>query len=361
MVITVPLAKKDNEYIVSLTSYPKRIGTVHITIKSLLQQSFKADKVILWLSQEEFPNKEADLPQALMDLQKQGLTIGWCKNLKSYNKLLPSLQVYPDAVIITVDDDGIYAPNWLEILIDSYISNPHCIHCHRADKIAIQDGIVLPYIKWLNHDKLHDTKPSYLLFGAGVAGTLYPPHCFNENIFDVEKMLELCPANDDVWFWGNAVLNGIKTHFIANALKDPKHMEGTQEGGLWNTHNKFNDVTGKCIRAFLAAYPVAKEILLLEFYGEEEKAALENKNNQLAEEKAALKNENSQLVEENKKYKQQLSALQESQNKLKQELSQLKTASQKYAKELKNIKQGYSFRMGRVLTYIPRKIRELLK
>ena len=347
MVITVPLAKKDNEYIVSLTSYPKRIGTVHITIKSLLQQSFKADKVILWLSQEEFPNKEADLPQALMDLQKQGLTIGWCKNLKSYNKLLPSLQAYPDAVIITVDDDGIYAHNWLEILVDSYTSNPRCIHAQRADKIAIQDGKVLPYRKWLNHNKLHDTKPSYLLLAAGVAGTLYPPHCFNDNIFDLDKMLELCPANDDVWFWGNAILNGIRTHFVANALQDPEHIEGTQEGGLWNTHNKFNDVTGNCIRAFLAAYPVAKEILMLEFYSEEEKAA--------------LKNENSRLDEENKRHKQQLTVLQESQNKLKQELSQLKAASQKQEKELRNIKKGYSFRIGRVLTYIPRKIRELLK
>ena len=52
--------------IISLTSYPARIDTVHLTIRSILRQTVQADKILLWLSIEEFPNKYADLPQNLL-------------------------------------------------------------------------------------------------------------------------------------------------------------------------------------------------------------------------------------------------------------------------------------------------------
>ena len=59
----------DNErIIVSMTSYPKRITNVSKSIFYLLnKQTVKPDEIHLWLSTEEFPNKEKDLPD---DLQK---------------------------------------------------------------------------------------------------------------------------------------------------------------------------------------------------------------------------------------------------------------------------------------------------
>ena len=50
--------KRDTKIIVSLTSFPERMDDVHYTLYSLLNQEFKPDEIILWLSQEEFPNKE---------------------------------------------------------------------------------------------------------------------------------------------------------------------------------------------------------------------------------------------------------------------------------------------------------------
>ena len=43
--------KRKENIIVSLTSYPKRIGTVWLTIETLLRQSVKPDEIILWLAQ----------------------------------------------------------------------------------------------------------------------------------------------------------------------------------------------------------------------------------------------------------------------------------------------------------------------
>src|SRR5690554_2625875 len=49
---------RDGLYVVSLTSYPSRIEDVWISIECLLRQTFKPDKIILWLAQSEFPEKK---------------------------------------------------------------------------------------------------------------------------------------------------------------------------------------------------------------------------------------------------------------------------------------------------------------
>ena len=79
---------------------------IHFTLYSLLTQRLKPDEVILWLSKEEFPNLEYDVPKKVIEFKQQGLTIKWVEeNLKSYKKLVYSLQEYPDDIIVTADDD----------------------------------------------------------------------------------------------------------------------------------------------------------------------------------------------------------------------------------------------------------------
>ena len=73
--------------IVSLTSYPGRINIVYRTIKTILTQTFKPDRVILWLSDEQF--KGIPLPNNLTELEQYGLEIRWCQDIKSYKKLIP--------------------------------------------------------------------------------------------------------------------------------------------------------------------------------------------------------------------------------------------------------------------------------
>ena len=46
----------NSNIVVSLTTYGERTRLVHITIDTLLNQSVKPQKVILWLSENEFPN-----------------------------------------------------------------------------------------------------------------------------------------------------------------------------------------------------------------------------------------------------------------------------------------------------------------
>ena len=119
--LVVTNEKRVPQIIVSLTSYPDRIYDIHYCLYSLLNQNFKPDKLILWLSKEEFPKLDENLPSRILKLKKHGLEIKWTeKNFRSYNKLIHSLKEYPNEIIVTADDDIFYPGDWLESLYENY-------------------------------------------------------------------------------------------------------------------------------------------------------------------------------------------------------------------------------------------------
>ena len=48
---------REEHMTISLTTYPGRIKTVHFTIETLLNQTMKPDRVVLWLGEDKFPGK----------------------------------------------------------------------------------------------------------------------------------------------------------------------------------------------------------------------------------------------------------------------------------------------------------------
>ena len=211
-------AKRDIEIVVSLTTYPARVSTVHTTIITLLNQRVKPDKIVLWIGRDKFPHGEASLPKKLLALQDIGLTIAWTNDIRSYTKLIPALQEYPNAIIVTSDDDILYPKYWLEMLVDSYNLYPDYIHCHRALTVKFDsNGNVLPFLKWQWESTNCD--PSFLNFLTGVGGVLYPPHCLDPEVFNEQVFMELAKTCDDHWFWAMAVLNGTKIKIVENGIR----------------------------------------------------------------------------------------------------------------------------------------------
>ncbi len=203
-----------NNIIISITSFPERIHILHLSLYSLLTQSIKAEKVILWLAHEQFPNKEADLPSAILDLKEIGLEIYWCHDIKSYKKLIPALKEFPEHIIITADDDILYRKTWLEELLLSYEQDPKCIHAYRAHEIQFADnGSILPYMQWKHCVANH--QPSFAHFATGAGGILYPPHCLDKEVFNEEGFMTLAPLADDIWFWAMALKNNTKTKIMS--------------------------------------------------------------------------------------------------------------------------------------------------
>ena len=87
---TEPVSGDFPEIIISLTTYSLRIHNVYIALESLLNQTIKPNRIILWLAEEEF--NEANLPISVLRLKERGVEIRFCEDYKSYKKLIPTLR-----------------------------------------------------------------------------------------------------------------------------------------------------------------------------------------------------------------------------------------------------------------------------
>lgn len=99
--------------IISLTSWKARINTVSKTIYSILKMC-PGFHVVLCLSSEEFPNKEAELPENLiLFVDNDLIEILWVeKNYKAFKKVLFTMNKYDNVPVISADDDCLYICNY---------------------------------------------------------------------------------------------------------------------------------------------------------------------------------------------------------------------------------------------------------
>ena len=216
--------------IVSLTSFPERMYEIHFALYSLLNQTFKPEKVILWLAKEQFPNGEKDIPQSVLNLQKNGLEIDWCEDIRSYKKLIPALKKYPDKIIVTADDDLFYENDWLEKLVKTHQIYPNYVIANRSHVINFSNGQIAPYKKWKK--SVNSPEPSCLNFLTSGGGVLFPPNSLYKDVLNEELFLSLAPNADDIWFWTMTVLNGTKIISPKDTVKKITYLNPERERGL---------------------------------------------------------------------------------------------------------------------------------
>lgn len=226
--------KRDKLYIVSLTSFPARINEVWITIEGILRQSFKADKVILWLSKEQFPDEV--VPESLTQLTKRGLTIQFCDgDLRSHKKYKYALEMYPNDYVITLDDDLYYDPNLLQNLIKIKNEYPNAIATNRAHGIKFgENNEPLPYRQWEHN--YTGLEPSNSLVQTGGFGTIYCKSDLHEDFNNVELIKELSFHADDLWLKIMVFLKDKKVVTNSKYNKDPITVKSSQIEKLVTTN-----------------------------------------------------------------------------------------------------------------------------
>jgi hypothetical protein len=216
------------ELIVSLTSYPARFGTLHLTLGCLLDQSIKADRTILWIAHDDL----GQVPAAVRALERHGLEIRSCDDLRSFKKLIPALEAFPNAFIATADDDIYYPRGWLETLASG--TEEGVITCHRAHRMTRSaGGTPQPYLQWVFAvlDKEART-PSSDLLPTGVGGVLYPPNSLDPQVTDRDLFLRLCPHGDDLWFYWCARMAGTHYRKVGGRFRMIT-WPASQETSLW--------------------------------------------------------------------------------------------------------------------------------
>lgn len=223
--------KLPHRLVVSLTSYPKRFDVLHLTIKSLLAQDMAADVVVLWVAHDDLRK----LPQNVRALEERGLTIRATDDLRSYKKIIPALEAYGDAFIVTADDDVYYPRRWLRTFCEAYRANEREVLCYRAHRILLDEHGVAPYADWTF--EITDTEPAADIFFTGVGGVFYPPGIFHADVADQARLMELCPSTDDVWLNWMVRLGGARIRKVGPRLRFHE-WGGSQAVALQNT-NRF--------------------------------------------------------------------------------------------------------------------------
>lgn len=163
--------------IISLTSWKKRIETTDKTIFSLIKNC-PGFHIVLVLSEDEFPAKEAELPNNLfLFLNNNLIELLWVKqNYKSFKKVLFTIDKYPTVPIISADDGCTFIRNYAEDLYQCWLKYPKAIISEVVHKCNGITG------------------------GGGSQGILYPPNCFNgygSKILNLKYNELIQNSNDD--------------------------------------------------------------------------------------------------------------------------------------------------------------------
>lgn len=222
---------------VSLTSFGGRLDLVHIAVKSIMEQTLKADAIVLYLAEEDSRKK---IPQEEA-LVKAGLRIARnVKDLKSHKKYFYAVQEYPDSLIVTIDDDTIYDEKLLEDLYEAHLQYPEAVICRRGHRMTKRDGKIAPYDLW--EGSVKSTGPEKGICATGVGGILYPCGRYREAFLDEKGIRETSLCGDDLWLKTVELLGGIDTHALGEL--PIKVIKGSQDEALYkeNADNKRNDV-----------------------------------------------------------------------------------------------------------------------
>ena len=188
-----------SDLIVSLTSYPPRYPTLHLTLQSLLRQNTAPDRIVLYIASADAKS----IPFAVRVLLEKGVDLCIVDDVRSYKKLVFTVEEYPGAYIATADDDVFYRPDWLSELVAGQGEGSHVITCHRAHRLQLNSqGNLADYHLWTwDVDDDNARQASVDIMPTGIGGILYPPGTLHPDVSRRELYQRYAPTADDLWFF----------------------------------------------------------------------------------------------------------------------------------------------------------------
>ncbi len=247
------------QVVVSMTSFPEAVPYAVQSIQSILNGSVLPDKLVLYLTFSQF----IEIPECLKDLAASNPIFeirDYAKNIHSYRKLIPALEDFPDAVIVTIDDDVKYHKHMLRDLLTLHEQIPNAVLANRAKRITTDK----PYRKWRKYrwydfifKKIHR---DFTNMQTGVGGVLYPPNSLKTEMLDVAKFTKIAPTSDDIWFWAAAVANGVPVIPALSKHNKPRGLHKPKELSLKTINFKGGfDRNAAALQKILKLYPEIKD------------------------------------------------------------------------------------------------------
>ena len=223
--------------VVSMTSWVKRIHCVKQFIETFLNtQIDKPDIFYLWLAEEEFPNKEKDLPKDLLAcINQYNITLKWTEKNEYCHKRWRVYPLHYNDLVISVDDDVIYSPFLIKSCKYHADINPDKIFLHVFAWSAIPVyNNTIHYQQWLYPRSSADFNLSFFC-----GQCCFPPKTFPlKACEDIDKRDEICPVCDEAWIIANLLYENKYNLILDPTLAPPRVINNTQDIGIVNTYNK---------------------------------------------------------------------------------------------------------------------------
>lgn len=199
-------AMKPKNVIVSMTTIPARKKRLLQNLPAILGQSYKFSKLVINID-DNLTDDDYEFYESLKEKDERIIINKAEAKWRSCNKLLPTINMFPDDIIITVDDDVYYPIDCVKYLVDGYKKNANCVIAHEVNPIKLsRDKTFVSYING------YDIKIDQTQCGKYLSNCcLFPPHIFDwTDLYDYDKMMHCTDgAHDELWFWVQLTLNGV--------------------------------------------------------------------------------------------------------------------------------------------------------
>lgn len=221
-----PLSGKKDGLIVSFTTFPGRIPNVWKVLDSLMRQKCRPDRIVMALTEEEFPDRK--LPASLNPFIEAGLEVVFLPyNYRCHNKYFYVLQAYPEATVVTVDDDSYYRKDLTYRLLKLHEQYPDAVCANISNVISSRNYD--RYSNWKKTDR--PTAPTHGIIALGFGAVLYPKTFRPALLFDRERIKRLCPTADDLWLKAVEIVEGTMV-CCGGYYPRPVTLPGSQEVAL---------------------------------------------------------------------------------------------------------------------------------
>lgn len=185
--------------VVSLTTIPPRVNFVQQVIRSMLRQTHLPDEISLHIplqyQRPEFNHQQVVLPQWLQ--HHHLVKIYHPRDMGPITKLMGSVQEEkdPETIIITVDDDILYPPTFIESLLKASLRYPRHVIALSGMKIGRVLGTTLP---WALMDITLNVEHEDIDVIEGFSGVLYKKKFITAELLHWYQGMEACRHSDDI-------------------------------------------------------------------------------------------------------------------------------------------------------------------
>jgi hypothetical protein len=238
-----PAPVREERVVVTLTTIPARAPSLAPVLRSLIDQSEPADRIVLALPYETRRHQAYPKPETL-DLPA-GIDVIRCEDQGPATKLLPVLKLEPGAVMVVVDDDVIYPRRFIETLLFEH-------RCKRAASIGcrgirLQEGVLFPALDHVFATGVAEATPVDVLFGTW--GYLVPPNTLGAAVHDFSSSPDEVSWVDDVWISGHLARAGVP-RFVVRANELPLETLASFRAALTAGVNKSGENDEIALKVF---------------------------------------------------------------------------------------------------------------